>query len=266
MRVVTELVNPHGIAINSRGEMIVSEWGANRVSVLDSTGKVIRRFGSRGDRPKQMKYPAGVAVDRDDNVYVVGYHKLQKFSRNGHLIKTVGQKGNKEGEFNAPLGVRLHNSHVYVCDQGNHHIHVFDCELNFIRTIGSCGSGRGEFNSPFDLDFDAEGNAYIADFGNNRIQVLDTSGQFIRQFGHEEGEGRLEEPTAVHIIGQFVYVSDNGHHHHIAVYETSGQFVTSFGREGEGKGEFKHPRHITSDHNGFIYVCDRCNNRIKILF
>ena len=68
------------------------------------------------------------------------------------------------------------------------------------------------------------------------------------------------EPAAVHIIGQFVYVSDNGHHR-IAVYETSGQFVTLFGREG--RGEFKHPRHITSDHNGFIYVCDWGNNRIK---
>ena len=34
---------------------------------------------------------------------------------------------------------------------------------------------------------------------------------------------------------------------------------------GEGEGEFKDPRHITSDHNGFIYVCDLWNNRIKIL-
>ena len=260
VRVVTELDKPYGIAINSRGEMIVSEFGAHRVSVLDSTGKVIRRFGSRGDRPEQMIYATGVAVDRDDNVYVASDHKLQKFSRDGHLIKTVGLYGNKEGELRTPLGVRLHNSHVYICDQGNHRIQVFDCELNFIRTIGSRGSGRGEFNSPFDLDFDTEGNAFIADFRNNRIQVLDASGQFIRQFGHEEGEGRLMEPAAVHIIGQFVYVSDNGHHR-IAVYETSGQFVTLFGREG--RGEFKHPRHITSDHNGFIYVCDWGNNRIK---
>ena len=264
VRVVTELDRPYGIAINSRGEMIVCEWMADRVAVLDSTGKVIRRFGSRGDRPEQMNCPTGVAVDRDDNVYVASEHKLQKFSRDGHLIKTVGQEGNKEGEFTAPLGVKLHNSHVYICDQVNNRIQVFDCELNFIRTIGSHGSGRGEFNTPFDLDFDAEGNAYIADCVNNRIQVLDISGQFIRQFGHEEGKGRLEEPTAVHIIRQFVYVSDS-RHHHIAVYETSGQFVSSFGKRGGREREFDEPRCITSDHNGFIYVCDLWNNRIKIL-
>ena len=264
VRLVTGLDRPRDIAINSRGEMIVSEWGSDRVSVLDSTGKVIRRFGSRGDRPEQMVHPTGVAVDRDDNVYVASKHKLQKFSRDFYLIKTVGQWGNKAGEFNAPLGVRLHNGQVYVCDKRNHRIQVFDCDLNFTRTIGSHGSGREMFNWPFDLDFSADGNAYIADLGNNRIKVLDTSGQFIRQFDHEEGEGRLKGPTAVHIIGQFVYVSDN-HHHRIAVYETSGQFVTSFGEHGEGEGEFDEPRYITSDHMGFIYVCDWLNDRIKIL-
>ena len=259
-RVVAGLDNPYDVAVNSHGDVIVSEWGAYRVSVLDSTGKVIRRVG---DRSEQINYPAGVAVDRDDNVYVASEHKLQKFSRNGHLIKTVGQKGNKEGEFNLPLGVRLHNSHVYICDKDNNRIQVFDCELNFIRTIGSTNSGKGALNTPFDLDFDAEGNAYIVDY-DNRVLVLDTSGQFIREFGHKEGKGRLEEPTAIHIIGEFVYVSDSGHHR-IAVYETSGKFVTSFGREGKGVEEFDGPCCITSDHNGFIYVCDSWNSKIKIL-
>ena len=264
VRVVTGVSEPYCLAINSRGDMIVSECSGHRVSVLESAGKVIRRFGSEGDRPEQMIYPTGVAVDRDDNVYVTSEHKLQKFSRDGRLIKTVGRRGNKEGEFNVPRGVRLHNGQVYVCDKDNHCIQMFDYELNFIRTIGSRLLGKEDFNKPYDLDFDAKGNTYVADYGSNRIQVLDASGQFIRRFGHEEGEGRLEEPTAVHIIGQIVYVSDN-HHHRIAVYETSGQFVTSFGREGEGEGEFMSPRHITSDRNGFLYVCDWLNDRIKIL-
>ena len=101
------------------------------------------------------------------NVYVTSEHKLQKFSRDGHLIKTVGQKGNKEGEFDYPGGVRLHICHVYVCDRDNHRIQVFDCELNFIRSIDSRGSGRGEFNVPLTYNyFNTEGNAYIADYNN----------------------------------------------------------------------------------------------------
>ena len=263
VRVVTGLRNPRGIAKNSRGEVIVSEWSRHRIAVVDSSGKVVRTFGSKGDRTEQMIDPTGIAVDRDDNVYVTSSHKLQKFSRDGCLIKSVGQEGNVEGEFCAPTGLRLHNECVYVCDQLNHRIQIFDLELNFIRTFGSRGSGRGEFNSPFDLDFDVEGNMYIADFGNNRIKVLDTRNQFVRQFGHE-GEGRLKLPSAVHVIGQFVYVSESGHHR-ISVFETSGQFVTSFGKYGKGEEEFFSPRCITSDHTGFIYICDWQNYRVKIL-
>ena len=53
---------------------------------------------------------------------------------------------------------------------------------------------------------------YIAefDFYNHRVQVMDSSGQFIREFG-QEGEGKLNGPTALHIADKFVYMclSDN---------------------------------------------------------
>ena len=252
VRVATGLRDPWGIAINSHGEMVVSNFTSGTVSLLDRGGK-IQTYGSKGDRPDQMRCPAGVAVDSHDNVYVASQHKLQKFSRDGHLIKCVGQQGSKDGEFSRPGGVRLHHGHVYVCDRANNRIQVFDTDLNFIQTIGSPGSGRGQFNEPYDLDFDSEGKAYITDNENHWIQVIDTSGQFVRQFGQEEGEGKLKEPTAVHVMGQFVYVSDQGHGR-IAVYQTSGQFVTSFGKHTGV--ELGNPRSITSDCNGLIYVPD----------
>ena len=200
-----------------------------------------------------MVYPTGVAVDSDDNVYVTSDHKLQKFSRDGHLIRCVGHEGSKDGEFQEPKGVRLHHGHVYVCDRYNHRIQVFDTDLNFIRTIGYSGLGRGQFNWPYDLDFDNEGKAYISDYQNHWIQVIDISGQFVRQFGQEEGEGKLKRPIAVHVMGQFVYVSDLGNDR-IAVYQTSGQFVTSF---GEHTGiELGSPFSVTSDCNGSIYIPD----------
>ena len=105
VRIVTGLRHPYGIAKNSRGEVIVSEWSRHRIAVVDSSGKVVRTFGSEGCRTEQMIDPTGIAVDRDDNVYVASDHKLQKFSRDGRLIKSVGQEGNKEGEFCAPMGI-----------------------------------------------------------------------------------------------------------------------------------------------------------------
>ena len=175
----------------------------DRVFLLEySRGKEIQTYGS----VDQMRSPTGVAVDSDDNVYVASYHRLQKFSRDGHLIKCVGQEGRKDRKLDHPRGVRLYNDHIYVCDRGNDCIQIFDTNLTFRDIIGA----RGQFDAPYDLDFDTEGNAYIIQRNNHQIQVIDSSGQFVRQFGQEEGEGKLKDPTAVHVMGQFVYVSDLG--------------------------------------------------------
>ena len=260
-RVLTDMKGSHGIAFNSHGEMIVSEKDIHRVSVFDRRGQRVRTFGSEGNRPEQMKIPAGIAIDGRDNIYVGNAYKLQKFTNLGELIKCVGQEGSKVGEFDVIRGLTVHREQVYVCDRYNHRIQVFDLDLNFIRSIGSHGKRRGEFGQPYDVKFDTTGNMYVADSDNNRVQVMDSSGQFIRVFG-QEGEGYLYGPTALH-TDKYVYVSDS-RHHRIAVYDTSGQFVTSFGRWGQREGEFQGPVCITSCTDGFIYVCDQYNNRVQI--
>ena len=258
VRIVTDLNSPYGIAYNSRGEMIVSE--CHRVSIIDNRGKKIRTFGSRGDSPDQMIFPACIAIDDMDSIYVSSDHKLQKFTSNGELIKCIGKEGGKEAEFNYPRGVTLHDNQVYVCDSSNHRIQVFDLNLNFVRSIGS--HGRGEFNEPHDVKLDTAGNIYVADFKNSRVQVLDNSGHFIRTLG-DEGERKLGHPSGLHIADRYVYISD-WEGDCIVVYETSGQFVTSFGRQGKNEGEFIGPYCITSCVDGFIHVCDYVNNRVQI--
>ena len=148
VRTVAGLIGPYGLAFNNREEMIVSECTADRLSILDTRGQKIRSFGSHGDGPHQMKYPRGIATDSSGNIYVSSDHKLQKFTRIGELIKCVGRKGGKEGEFDDPRGLTLHDNLVYVCDSNNHRIQVFDLDLNFVRSIGSHGSGRGKFDGP----------------------------------------------------------------------------------------------------------------------
>ena len=259
VRVVTSLNGPYGIAFNSRGEMIVSERESHQIAIFDIRGQRIHTLGSYGYSPEQMIYPAGIAIDDMDNIYVTSSDKLQKFTSSGELIKCVGERarcGSKDpGKFDNPRGVTLHNHQVYVCDSDIHRIQVFDLDLNFIRIIGSYGKGRGEFDRPFDVKFDTDGYMYVADNDNERVQVLDRSGRFIRVFG----EGKLL-PTALHIVDKYIYVSN---YRYVVVYETSGQFVASFGRLGHKEGEFKYPRCITSC-ACFIHICDMDNNRVQI--
>ena len=259
VRTVTDLDWPNGIAFNNREEMIVIECGAHRLSILDTRGQKIRTFGSRGDSPHQMIQPAGVATDDSGNIYVSSRHKLQKFTSTGELIKCVGWKGGKEGEFDVPRGLTLRDNLVYVCDGNNHRIQVFDLDLNFVRSIGSRGSGRGEFDAPSDVKFDTAGNMYVAEWRNERVQVMDSSGRFIREFGR----GKLSGPSGLLIADKYVYVSDFSGRC-IVVYETSGQYVTSFGWLGHNEGEFLGPVCITSCVDGFIHVCDFANGRVQI--
>ena len=258
--VVTDLNQPYGIAYNSKEEMIVSEFGGHGVSLFTIRGQWnIRLFVSRCYRQYDMKFPAGIATDDADNIYLSSDHKLQKFTSRGMPIKCTGKKGNKEGEFETPRGLTLYNNEVYVCDCNNHRIQIFDCDLNFVRSIGSHGKGKRQFKTPHDIKFDTDGNMYVAEYGNGRVQVMDRSGQFIQQFG----EGKLKEPSALNIADKYVYVSDMSGHC-IVVYETSGQFVTSFGRYGQNDGEFGCPFGITSCVDGYIHVCDWGNNRVQI--
>ena len=260
VRVVTDLDHPYGIAYNSQEEMIISECLGHRVSVFIIRGQgKIRTFGSHGDRSHEMIYPAGIATDDADNIYVSSQHKLQKFTSRGELIKCTGEKGKKEGEFDDPHGLTLYKYEVYVCDRNNHRIQIFDLELNFVQSIGSRGEGRGELKAPHDVKFDTAGNMYVAECGNGRVQVMDRSGQFIREFG----EGILQRPSGLHIADKYVYVSDWSDHC-IVVYKTSGQFVTSYGRPGRNEGEFCYPYCITSCVDGYIHVCDWFNNRVQI--
>ena len=292
--VVSNLKGPYGIAVNSCGEIVVTESqeqprvhvgkefvqmdSQSFVSVFDVRGQRVRTFGSHGDAPEQMIKPAGIAVDDLDNIYVSSQYKLQKFTRSGELIKYVSRWSSKEEELYDPYrvvthcnaaGVAIHGNQVYVCDPDNHRIQIFDLDLNFIQYIGSDDKRGKTFTQPYDVAFDTAGNMYVAEFGNKRVQVIDSSGQLVGVFGQER-EGKLKKPTAIHIVDKYVYVSDQ--QSCIAVYQTSGHYITSFGNTlyypydislGCAEEELGSPRCITSCSNGLIYVCDQHYNQVQ---
>ena len=62
---------PWGVAINQRGEVVVTEWNGHCVSVFSPSGEKLRSFGTRGSCQGQFYSPAGVAVDGEGNILVV---------------------------------------------------------------------------------------------------------------------------------------------------------------------------------------------------
>ena len=60
------------------------------MSVFNKDGKKVQTISH-----EKLLHPAGVAIDKDSNIYVTdsGNSTLFKFSKEGKLIKTVGRKG-----------------------------------------------------------------------------------------------------------------------------------------------------------------------------
>ena len=74
---------PYGMDIDREGNLVVSEFGNNRVQRIDkATGRGLGTWGSPGREEGELAYPWGVIVDRRDRVVAVdaGNNRLQVFS------------------------------------------------------------------------------------------------------------------------------------------------------------------------------------------
>ena len=73
---------PYGLAVDEEGNLIVCEFGNNRVQRIDPrTGESLGTWGSPGRGEGEMAYPWAVAVDGSDRVVAVdaGNNRLQVF-------------------------------------------------------------------------------------------------------------------------------------------------------------------------------------------
>ena len=260
---------PMGAAINKSGEIMVTEWDGDCVSLFSPSGEKLQSFGTKGSGQGQFNWPCGVTVDGEGNILVAdtSNHRIQKFTAECQFLTAVGKKGSGPLQFLCPTDIAFNtiNNKVYVVDFGNNHTQVLNSDLTFSSTFGSKGNGKGQFSSPWGIACDSTGKVYVADSYNHRIQVFTAEGKFIRMFGRRgQGRGELAGPHYVAVDTRgMVYVSESGNRH-VSVFTTEGQFVTSFGQKGAGQGEFNAPRGLAVDDSGVVYVCDLSNNRVQV--
>ena len=260
---------PWGVAINQRGEVVVTERARHCVSVFSPSGEKFQSFGTHGSSKGQCKYPYGVAVDCEGNILVADYsnHRIQKFTEKGQFLAAVGTKGSGPLQFCSPTAIAFNtsNNKVYVMENVNGRVQVLNSDLSFSSTFGTRGSGKGQFKDPRSIACDSTGKVYVADTNNYCIQVFTAEGKFLKMFGWRgKGRGELDRPCNIAVdTSGMVYVSEDGNHR-VSVFTSEGQFLTSFGRKGEGPGEFNFPRGLAVDNSGVVCVCDTDNDRVQM--
>jgi len=130
-------------AKKAKGEITAekeSPAGASSVNIADSipqeiwgaSGKIglsfIRIIGEEsGESSQAFFYPADVTVDGEGNIYVLdsGNHRIQKFSREGVYLETIGREGEGPVEFMYPVALDIDwQGNLVVFEPNRYRIHI----------------------------------------------------------------------------------------------------------------------------------------------
>jgi sugar lactone lactonase YvrE len=143
----SEFVSPYDVALDTSGNVYVSDYGKHRIFKFTSSGSLITKWGFEGTGAGAFKFPSSIALDSSNSVYVVDErnYRIQKFDTNGKYITKWGsmcKMGTGEncnvsmpgaqvpgdGQFNFGLGrskVAASPSGIYVTDVYNERVQKF---------------------------------------------------------------------------------------------------------------------------------------------
>lgn len=172
---------------------------------------------------------AGVAVDREDRVYVFnrGKHPMMVFDPNGKFLSSWG-----EGMFHVPHGLDIgHDNAIYCTDCGDHTVRKFTLDGRLEMVIGIPGSitepmsGR-PFNSCTHTALSPEGEIYVSDgYCNACVHKFSADGKLLFSWGEQgslPGQFYLPHNICCDKKG-LVYVTDR-ENHRIQVFDGAGKY------------------------------------------
>ncbi|CAF3867452.1 unnamed protein product, partial [Rotaria sp. Silwood2] len=242
----------------------------NRQQLLPPTG--VRQVGQWGNGSLEFWCPSGLAITRNNEHLIVvdsWNHRLQMLTIDGqHIRSTSGRKGRGFEELNNPRDVCINKSNqwIIVSDSGNHRLVVYDINNFQVQRLIGGQDSQINLHFPFGICCDDDDLLYVCDRGNNRIVVIRfNDGMLIRQWGRKgTQQGEFDAPDFICCRQNILAVSDFNNHR-IQVFTLNGQFLFTFGKLGSGDtGEFRYPRGVAIDDEGFFMVADWVNNRLQL--
>ncbi|KAK7496532.1 hypothetical protein BaRGS_00012184 [Batillaria attramentaria] len=108
------LQHPRGVAVDSRGRIVIVECKVMRVLIFDMDGNVLNKFGCS----KHLQFPNSVVVNDNEEIFISDNraHCVKVFNYAGIYLRQIGG----EGITNYPIGVGINSrGEVLVADNHN---------------------------------------------------------------------------------------------------------------------------------------------------
>jgi sugar lactone lactonase YvrE len=247
------LGEPTGIFVDpNSGDIFISEWSNNRVTVFTNLGAVKTAFGTPDLVDGYFYFPQDITIF-SNRVYISDSlnDRIQVFNLDGTFVNKWGESGSSNGQFNNPLGLDTDSEgNVYIADSNNIRIQKFD----------SSGAWLGSFDlSPMYPPECTSGDLVCTPNGlaidqNDNLFITVTSMQGAHGIFNLSKDGILKDHWEVN--GSSIALDTAGN-----VYTTWGGYIYKYSNTGElldtlgeGPGPYKGYRGLAIDANGDIFT------------
>jgi ABC-type Fe3+ transport system permease subunit/sugar lactone lactonase YvrE len=243
----------------------------------------VQVFGSRGVGVGQLNKPRSVAVDNQDNLYVVDMTgRVQKFSPDGTFLLSWQMPQTDLGK---PKGMgRDRDGNILVVEPHYSRVNIFSPMGKLLAQWGSHGTNLGQLTLPRAVAVNSRGEFFVSEYQEaERVQKFKFSPDAPPAEGATNKTALWAPPVCTGTYGeagtapgQFnrpeglctdsqdrLYVADSCNHR-IQIFSSDGHFLRTYGKAGRHLGELSYPYDICVDSAGRQYVCEFGNSRIQV--
>jgi tripartite motif-containing protein 71 len=220
-----KLNEPNGVAIGPGDDVYVIDTWNGRVEVFTSKGKYKTGYTTEDGfwGPREIVVNRGEGSGKYTGTSYVadtGKHRIVQFDANGKKVRAWGAldmktgqaiKGDKEGEFNEPIGLALDkDGNLYVADRLNFRIQVFTPDGHFIKQWPVDGWSKDQIDMEPHLALDqAHSLLYVTDGRGKKVYCYDLDGKKVATLDKSVNGDLFVVPIGVAVDKDgFVYVVD----------------------------------------------------------
>ncbi|MEO8069896.1 MAG: hypothetical protein ABI652_00720 [Acidobacteriota bacterium] len=209
--------------------------------------------------------------DPQKHVWVVDddLHEVHKFTHDGKLVMTLGQRGSAgrgPNLFDRPTDIAWLPDGTFFVADGYAGVRVakFDPNGKFLLDWGRTPvdpdhPGPNEFWSVHSIAVSRDRRVFVVDREHSRMQVFDENGKFLTMW-----PTGYHSTVYAHIVtaDDFVWVADYATNR-LVKYDLDGHYILDFGGPGPLPGQFSGVHQISVDSERNLYVTEVWNGRVQ---